>query len=256
MATIAKINKPKQIENNLFCFHWVGGGGNSFRPLAKTLEPHGIQVFSVTLPGRYPTQIHLLMKSVREVVDNIQTQFLASIDNWEINKYPLFFFGHSYGGIVAYELAKKLKTVQLKKIIISAVKSPALLTEINKSSSTCYYHKYDDTKLIEHIKNIGGMPTGLDLEFLKVMLPTIRGDYEAFETYNQDDFGSTKLSCPIVGFSGIDDRVVDNSSMLSWQDCTTASFSIVEFPGTHFYISEPISIKLFEQEIIKNINSI
>ena len=117
---IIKVNKPTtEIKSNLICLHHVGGSGNVFRPLAKSLEPHGIQVYAVSLPGRVPKQANLIIKDCGLIVD----QILLAMQNFKSNieNLPLMMFGHSLGQTY-FKSSTKLFFTHLHLIILDDIK--------------------------------------------------------------------------------------------------------------------------------------
>jgi surfactin synthase thioesterase subunit len=79
----------------------------------------------------------------------------------------------------------------------------------------------------------------VDPLFLSSVLPTVRGDYQAFETYHlEGGEGGETLACPIVCFSARGDVSVSRDSMLGWAETTSGCFSVVELDGSHFYLIE------------------
>lgn len=72
-----------------------------------------------------------------------------------------------------------------------------------------------------------------------MMLPTIKGDYEVFETYDMGAFGSPVIPCPLTLFHAMRDASVEAPAALGWQEHTSEEFTLVEFEqGEHFYITD------------------
>lgn len=86
-----------------------------------------------------------------------------------------------------------------------------------------------------------------------MMLPTIKGDYEVFETYDMAAFGKPVINCPLTLFYAKKDASVEAEAALGWQNHTTEEFTLVEFEqGTHFYLTDAgtkdeFSAKLLEE---------
>ena len=84
-----------------------------------------------------------------------------------------------------------------------------------------------------------GLPAGVDPAFLRMGIPTMLGDYEAFEKYDYFEFGTTKVNCPLTAFLGSADSSVSKNEMLPWKDHTTGRFDFIEFGGgAHHYLNE------------------
>lgn len=79
------------------------------------------------------------------------------------------------------------------------------------------------------------------MSIVELMLPTIKGDYEVFETYDMGYFGNPVLNAPITLFVAKSDTSIDDkaAALLGWEDHTSEEFALVEFEkGTHFYITD------------------
>src|SRR5262249_49396328 len=72
-------------------------------------------------------------------------------------------------------------------------------------------------------------------ELMQVMLPLIRADFEALQTYVYE--AEPPLSCPISAFGGLLDPGFNREELSAWRELTTASFSLRVFPGNHFFIN-------------------
>lgn len=154
-------NVDAQRKLNLICFHWAGGSGIAFKPMAKALEASNICVYSVTLPGRNGRGTASMLRRVEDIVKPLSAEFIAYYSEQALSNCPVVFFGHSLGGLIAYELCKALssgeeKMIVVDKVIVSAVRCPANLTELNKESDRIFHHKQADEDLIDYMRGIGG----------------------------------------------------------------------------------------------------
>ena len=162
-TTILKLNNPSRPSKNLFCFHWVGGNANAFRPIAKGLEKDNVVVYAMNLPGRGgATAARDIIRTTIEVVDILTRDFVNNVGLWKLNEYPTFFFGHSFGGLIAFELQRRIQAMQpqpwrLVHLILSAVKNPLTLTEFNKNPASELKHKQTEDWMFNYIVSIGGM---------------------------------------------------------------------------------------------------
>lgn len=179
---------------------------------------------------------------------------------------PLIFFGHSYGGIIAYELSLLLfhrEGYLLPHLIISSTNNPLLLTARSTETITAKkHHLLSDDKLLEEVLHHGGLPAGVHLDILKHMLPVIRGDYMGLETYSHSPIVPTdqpggdhdaalqeRLSpktypgyLTVLG-SEQDPGDVTQESLLGWRlhsQLPEEKFSINFYASqSHFYFLEP-----------------
>jgi medium-chain acyl-[acyl-carrier-protein] hydrolase len=180
---------------------------------------------------------------------------------------PLIFFGHSYGGIIAYELSLLLlrNDYLLPHLIISSTNNPSLLNA--RSAGTVVskkHHLLSDEELLQEVLRHGGLPAGVHLDILRHMLPVIRGDYKGLETYSfslpvssdEQHLPSSLATYPgyltVLG-SEQDPGDVTQASLYGWRDYSQASderFSIHLFPSqSHFSFLEPCNSTDFFEKI-------
>jgi pyochelin biosynthetic protein PchC len=75
-----------------------------------------------------------------------------------------------------------------------------------------------------------------DPELLELVLPALRGDYRAAETYRYRP--GPPLRCPIVALVGDADPRVSVDNARAWGEYSTGEFDLRVFPGGHFYLAD------------------
>lgn len=205
----------------LFCFSHSGGVASNFRNW-QGLYPSNIEVIPVQLPGRETRFKDPFITSMEDLID----QLLKAISPFFMRKVA--FFGHSLGGVIAYELARR---VQIDSLIlcVSACTPPHYL------ESSISLHNLPEKEFIEQLKGYGAMPQQLlqNLDVLQVLMPRLRADFELFETYSPPEF--SKLSNPLIICGGDADEIVPLEKLNKWKEYTTSSAEIHTFSGDHFY---------------------
>lgn len=95
----------------------------------------------------------------------------------------------------------------------------------------------DDRGLLAEIKRLDGTDANLldDEEMLQMILPVIRSDYRAAETYRYSP--GPKLTTPVFALVGDDDPKVTVDEARMWRDHTSGPFEIEVFRGGHFYLN-------------------
>ena len=73
-----------------------------------------------------------------------------------------------------------------------------------------------------------------ETELLDLLLPALRADFSAFETYHY--VAGQQLSCPITALCSHDDGIVSREGLLGWREQTTGGFEIESLPGGHFFV--------------------
>src|SRR5580704_11807660 len=96
------ISHPRGVTNGrlrLYCFPYAGRGGSVFVPWCAPLAPE-IEVCPILLPGREARIRETSVTSMPALVDSLVDAIQADDD------LPFAFFGHSLGGLVAFELSR------------------------------------------------------------------------------------------------------------------------------------------------------
>ena len=164
-----------------------------------------------------------------KLVDALAKEITAFSD------HPFAFFGHSMGAIVAYETARRLRTIgagQPVHLFLSARAAPHLQDDSNP------LRFLDDETFIDRLhRTYGAVPEAIrrSAELREVFLPILRADVELLETYAED--ASEPLNCPITALGGKSDPAISKEMLAGWRTRTSAVFMQHEFPGEHFYIN-------------------
>jgi surfactin synthase thioesterase subunit len=114
-------------------------------------------------------------------------------------------------------------------------------------------HLLEDDALIGYIKDIGGLPTGINIDFLRATLPVLKDDYRAFETYSFEGEAIKSLSSVHV-FGGDSDKSVKVEDLAAWipllREHCQCDADMTVFQGSHFYYNEEASADLFITKIL------
>lgn len=170
--------------------------------------------------------------NITDLVDDILPTFLALKDK------PISFFGHSMGGLIAYELAIKLVIeygIVPEHIFISAFRPPQMPHEREP------LHMMSDFELYTTIKAIGGISEDISYDNIKPFLPTLTADFKLCETYTC--MHSIALPCQMTIIWGDQDTLLPLDEMGRWQEKSDFKIKRAIFKGGHFYLSENV-IKL------------
>nr|WTB28345.1 alpha/beta fold hydrolase [Streptomyces sp. NBC_00830]WTB35737.1 alpha/beta fold hydrolase [Streptomyces sp. NBC_00830] len=209
----------------LFCFPHAGGSATYFFPLARAL-PAGVEVVAVQYPGRQDRRGEPCVDDLRQMADAVA----AELDEWL--DVPFALFGHSMGATVAYETALLLERQGSAPhtLFASGRRAPSRVRDEQ-------VHLRSDAGLIDEIKNLGGTdPRMFDDELIRAMLPSLRADYRAVETYRCEPGGL--LRCPVVVLTGDADPHVTDDEARAWRSHTAGAFELLRYPGGHFFLNE------------------
>lgn len=210
----------------LFCLPYAGGSSTIFYRWSEYVSP-AIEVCSVQLPGREGRLTMPPYTSMRPLVQAIGNAILPFLDK------PYVLFGHSLGGLIAFELARYLHDLGVPRplsLLVSAAEAPHV------SRAPDRLHTLPDDELIGQLSRLQGTRQEIlqHPEVMQLLLPTIRADLQVFETYTYR--AGPPLPCPIAVFGGIDDERVEPSGLENWREHTRTVVSLTMLPGGHFFI--------------------
>lgn len=211
----------------LVCFPHAGGSASFFFPVSTALLPT-TQVVAVQYPGRQDRLRESPLTDLTALAAGVFQALRPSLSATD------WFFGHSMGASLAFEVALLMEHqlgVPPAGVIVSGRRAPSRFREES-------VHRRDDNGLVAEMRRLGGTDTSLlgDEDVARMVLPAVRADYQAIETYRPDRVDV--LGCPIEVFTGTADPLVDAAEAAAWRDHTRAGARVRTFPGGHFYLTE------------------
>jgi surfactin synthase thioesterase subunit len=208
----------------LFCLPYAGGSAQTFRDWPRHV-PADLEIVALELGGRgtrfsEPPQTRL-EPIVAEAVETIG----AAADR------PFALFGHSMGALAAVEIARALDgTRDLRHLFVSAHRPP------DAAPIAPAVHRLPDGELLDHLRRLDeASPALRDADLMRVMLPVVRADLTACETYVHRP--RPPLTCALTAFGGDDDPLVSRDALEGWRAHTGAAFRLEMFRGGHFYFN-------------------
>lgn len=213
-------------EVRLVCFPHAGGSAAYFRPLATSLAPR-VETLCVQYPGRQDRRHEPLLHSVPALADAAFAALRHELTG------PFAFFGHSLGAVVAFEVARRFERLTPQgpvRLFASARRAPSVARDER-------VHLLDDAGLVAELTTLGGTAAAVlaDPEMRALVLPIVRADYQAVETYAPVPAGA-RLTCPVTVFAGQDDPVAPLPEVRAWAAHTTRGADVRLFEGGHFYL--------------------
>ena len=211
----------------LFCLPYAGGGAAIFRSWEDHL-PSGVEVLPVELPGRGRQLNEAPFTSITAMVASVTRYVTSQLDK------PFALFGHSMGAIIGFEVARQLRREnrrQPARLFASGRRAPQV------SYQTPPAHNLSKKEFLEVLHQLNGSaPEALqNAELMELMLPTIRADFEAIETYRYSE--EPPLDCSISVFGGLEDHHVNREHLELWSTQTNGLFRLHWIPGDHFFLN-------------------
>lgn len=190
-----------------------------------------IGVWAVQLPGRAGRYREPPIAAVRAIVDAVVPAPLPELDR------PYALFGHSMGGVMAFEIARAMQARGAPTpahLLVSARRAPHL------HGHEADIHTLDDDAFVAEVnRRYGSIPPELlsQPDVTELLLPALRADMVAIETHIHTP--GEPLTCPISSFGGDADPFTSPSELQAWQQHARLPIRTRLFTGGHFYFNEP-----------------
>ena len=216
---------PARQGESLPCLFWFPhAGGGASAPGGWALDR--ATVCPVRLPGRESRLAEAPFEAMGPLVEALAAAIERYLDR------PFAFFGHSMGGVVAFELARLLRRRSLPLpylLIASAARAPQFRRGHKPGPDPTA------AELLAQIRALGGSPASLleNPDLRRALLPALEADARLYRryVYREDD----PLPFPIRAYGGLDDPNVRREHLEGWGEQTTAGCLVRTFPGGHFY---------------------
>jgi surfactin synthase thioesterase subunit len=210
----------------LFCFPPAGGATTAYFSWPKYL-PTAVELYACQMPGRERRSGETPLTDLELLVDQLVTASEPLLDP------PFAFFGHSLGGLIAFEVVRALRRHQRplpQQLIVAGARAPQLPPEappIHELSKTQFF--------AEMQRRWGPLPEAVrhDPQLLDFFLPILRADLTMLETYRYRD--EPPLDCPITAYGGENDAGASRADLRAWRAQTRDMLALVLFDGGHFF---------------------
>jgi pyochelin biosynthesis protein PchC len=206
----------------LLLFPPGGSNASAAWPLTATV-PAEWSVWAVQYPARGPRLREPQPRSIREMATACQEAVLPDAPRTVL-------FGHSFGALVAYDLAQLLAARGCPAAGLLVAGSSAPVAGVARE----YPEELDDATLIAFLDGRGGTPAELlaNEELMALTLPALRVDMENARLY-VDDHGR-RLTTETLAVGARHDPVVLPEQMHTWREVTDRWLGCEMTDGNHF----------------------
>ena len=217
----------QNVKQRVFCFHPVGAGASMFSHFLYN-APEDTDVLAFQLPGRENRIDEASYESMTELIPEIARVILPYLDQ------PFVVMGHSFGGIVGFELIRYLRAqhgITPRHLFITGTIAPQLTLEWKKRDviNQTAVEANSEERLLSLMNYID------DVEFLKRILPVMRKDMPLIMGYQYQP--QTPFDFPITAFAAAQDEVVLIDEVKQWNEQTTNAFTLEVVEGDHWFLS-------------------
>lgn len=214
-----------QARLRLFCFPYAGGSAAVYRPWLNHL-PASVELCAVELPGRGARLRERPFQQLGPLAQAAAEGLLPFLDK------PFAVFGHSLGGLLAFEVVRLLRRrgCEPLHLFVSSRRAP------HAPENDPPIHHLPESAFVAEVGNrYNGIPKAVreSPELMQLMLPVMRADFAVFESYVYAP--AEPLACPISVFGGRADQRVAQEHLAGWREHTRSTCTLRLFEGGHFY---------------------
>jgi surfactin synthase thioesterase subunit len=202
----------------------------------------GLDIVAVTLPGRAGRYPEPLLSTVEQIVDGLADALadeLASCDR------DYLLFGHSLGGLLAFELGRRIRDNGLRwprGLIVAGAAAP-------DAPMPPPVHNLPRAQLLHWLDELGGLDSEVAArpDLVDTLLPALRADLAAFDTYRFEP--AAPLPWPIHVLAGESDPDGAPERIDGWHRQAGGAYDLDVLPGGHFFVYDQVVavLNLIEQ---------
>ncbi|WP_410643356.1 thioesterase II family protein [Amycolatopsis sp. lyj-346] len=224
LRLLSQAESGRDKRTDLVCFAHAGAGSTQFALWPRQL-PDGLILSAHVPPGREERAKDPMRVTVEELVAEVLPEIAVLAG-------PVVLVGHSFGAMLAYELAHVLVSVGRPpaRLVVLAAAPPGRIPAPRLTG---------DDDLAALWVRLGADPAPLARpSFRKLVFPPLRADLTAHIAYRPPE--REPLTLPLTVVIGESDPTVTREDALAWQPLATGGCDIVTVPGGHFFPRESV----------------
>jgi len=207
---------------DLICIAGAGAGASVFRPWHKKL-PGYCSMHVCQLPGRENRIDEPAIEHLPDAADRLLRAYL----NQRAESRPLIVFGHSMGGVIAFELASRFirNQVPIAAVLLSASTPP-------RSDNRRERPDRDQLKAMLMAFDPENQSIVENDELFASLEPTLMGDFQMLRCHKVACTGELP-NVPTYLLSGASDPVVPENMVALWASHLSEPEIVPAYPGGH-----------------------
>jgi len=218
----------KKYKNTLFFFAYAGCNNFALLPMMKKLDINAhIEILSLS------KKKGCNIKTVEEMVQYYVSEIVS------VNSEQMIFWGHSFGGNIAFEVIKSMdkayqrKIKSLKCFILTSSYPPNRLHKISHFNS-----KADEMELIVQLKAMSYIKYGFEMDSIKtIVLDRFRNDLMLLEKYIPKFEKAKEYDFPTHLIYGTEDIGIEVDYVSEWEQFIE-NLTTSKMKGGHFFINQ------------------
>jgi surfactin synthase thioesterase subunit len=209
----------------LLCLPQAGAGAGQFQPWQR-LAGAGVLVVGVQLPGREGRWREPPAMSMGEIVNGTVAELATA------GARPLVVYGQSFGGLLGYEVARRLGQLcgmWPRALVVAACRPPNRWVGAGRAL-------FNDEAELSRLLAGGLDASELDEDSRALMLDTLRQDARLSMSFTLA--ADPVLHCPIHAWGGSCDQTVTSEQLDEWSRFSSIGLHRATFPGGHQFAAQ------------------
>jgi surfactin synthase thioesterase subunit len=225
---LAGAGAPADPPARVFCFPHGGGDPHGYLGWQAGLGP-AAELLVVCAPGRGPRFAEPPSTSIDELAIGAADAIAAHADR------PIVLFGHSFGGLVAFEVARLLRdTPAVRHLVVSGCAAPSLLP----TDYLVWASRLEGQEFAEATGRYEGLSPEIvaDEELQELLLPGLRADLSLIAGYRYRRAAPLDVGAALI--NGRDDWHIAGGMLEPWRHEFTTPPTTHWRDGGHFYFAD------------------
>ncbi|MGW2376454.1 thioesterase II family protein [Kitasatospora sp. NPDC001683] len=209
----------------VYCFPHAGGNARSFLSWQQHLAADA-ELVGVCAPGRGLRLDEPSPAGIAELAEGAARAIAAAADR------PFLLFGHSFGAVLAFETARRLRELPLlRHLVASGCAAPRLLPSERVRQTA----KLRGQEFTEAVAFFGGLPPEVlaEPELQDLLLPGLRADFHLVSGYRYQPGEPLPIGISLV--NGREDPHVGPAELRHWEHESVLPLRYHWADGGHFY---------------------
>ena len=210
----------------LYAIPHAGAGAAAVKKTCRALGDT-FDTVAVRLAGRESRMDESPVTDLDVLADALAEQVSAHAGDRQV-----FLYGHCSGGVIAYEVARRLEPGRLGHLVVSAQEAPDRIRSRD-------VWRLPQKEFLAEVANDGYLPTGLldQPEMVELVEPALRGDYQAVGSHHSS---MEVIPTPVLALLGTEEHTVAEADVRAWEAVTSGGFRLQVIPGGHnLLLAEP-----------------
>jgi acyl transferase domain-containing protein/surfactin synthase thioesterase subunit/acyl carrier protein len=224
VATLACRSPRRDAVGRLFCIPYNGGSVSSFHAWCEHAPPW-LEVHAAALAGQMDRRDEPAARDLSEWARSLADALAPLADR----QYAVY--GHSLGGLVAFELARELRrrgVPEPSHLFVGAVQAPHMADPFPATDRLTDFETLARLGMLDALA-----PLLADKQLVDDLRPTVQHGIALLKAYRMAP--EPPLRAAVVAMGGARDAVVLESHLNGWSEHANGGFAKILFEGGHLF---------------------